>query len=225
MSSGGLFCGTISATAAECEEIERRAGGRKNLIRMVANPALTGFHRAENPLAAKPRAASISTSTAKVLLPKDEIRRRLTGEFATEVSDASGMLLLDVAKRNWSKSLLSKLELDLDLACNVLRIGTSHRQPDEGGGGKSWGFRPIASSSAAPAIVRPARSATALSAAACCRLRSAPPASCLFTATTVQVDPAGPAAHVLPRRPRQVALDGRHAFRRRQPAMVTQSVV
>jgi xylulokinase len=48
-------------------------------------------------------------------LPKDEIRRRLTGEYATDVSDASGMLLLDVAKRNWSKTLLSKLELDVDL--------------------------------------------------------------------------------------------------------------
>ena len=52
---------------------------------------------------------------AKVLLPKDDIRRRLTGEFATEVSDASGMLLLDVAKRNWSKKLLEKLELDESL--------------------------------------------------------------------------------------------------------------
>jgi xylulokinase len=51
----------------------------------------------------------------KVLLPKDEIRRRLTGELATEVSDASGMLLLDVAKRAWSKPLLGKLELDPDL--------------------------------------------------------------------------------------------------------------
>ena len=50
-----------------------------------------------------------------MLLPKDEIRRRLTGEFATEVSDASGMLLLDVAKRDWSKKLLSALELDIDL--------------------------------------------------------------------------------------------------------------
>ena len=39
----------------------------------------------------------------------------MTGEFATDVSDASGMLLLDVARRNWSKRLLSKLELDADL--------------------------------------------------------------------------------------------------------------
>ena len=51
----------------------------------------------------------------KVLLPKDEIRRRLTGEYATDLSDASGTLLLDVARRRWSTALLSKLELDADL--------------------------------------------------------------------------------------------------------------
>jgi xylulokinase len=53
--------------------------------------------------------------TRKVLLPKDEIRRRLTGEYATDVSDASGMLLLDVAGRTWSKPLLSALQLDAGL--------------------------------------------------------------------------------------------------------------
>src|SRR5262249_10877911 len=53
--------------------------------------------------------------TVKVLLPKDDVRRRMTGEMATDVSDASGMLLLDVAKRNWSTELLSKLELDPSL--------------------------------------------------------------------------------------------------------------
>jgi xylulokinase len=50
-----------------------------------------------------------------VLLPKDEIRRRLTGEFAGDVSDASGTLLLNVVKRKWSKKLLEKLELSEDL--------------------------------------------------------------------------------------------------------------
>jgi xylulokinase len=101
-------------TGAECEEIERRAGGRKNLIKMVANPALTGF-TAPKILWLRNHEPKNFERTAKILLPKDEIRRRLTGEFATEVSDASGMLLLDVAKRNWSTQLLSKLELDLDL--------------------------------------------------------------------------------------------------------------
>ncbi len=98
-------------TAAECEEIEKRAGGRQRLIEMVANPALTGF-TAPKILWLRNHEPKNFAKTVKVLLPKDEIRRRLTGEFATEVSDASGMLLLDVAHRRWSKELLAKLDLD-----------------------------------------------------------------------------------------------------------------
>ncbi|MEZ6116107.1 MAG: xylulokinase [Pirellulaceae bacterium] len=101
-------------TAAECDEIEKRAGGRKKLIQMVANPALTGF-TAPKILWLRNNEPKNFDKTKRILLPKDEVRRRLTGEFATEVSDASGMLLLDVKKRTWSKSLLSKLELDTDL--------------------------------------------------------------------------------------------------------------
>lgn len=101
-------------TAAECDEIERRAGGRRQLIKMVANPALPGF-TAPKILWLRNHEPKNFDRTVKVLLPKDDIRRRLTGEFATEVSDASGMLLLDVTKRAWSKPLLSKLDLDIDL--------------------------------------------------------------------------------------------------------------
>jgi len=105
-------------TVAECEEIERRAGGRKKLINMVANPALTGF-TAPKILWLRNNEPKNFDKTRKVLLPKDDIRRRLTGEFATEVSDASGMLLLDVKRRKWSTQLLSKLELDRDLFAKV----------------------------------------------------------------------------------------------------------
>ncbi len=101
-------------TAAECAEIEQRAGGRKQLIKLVANPALTGF-TAPKILWLRNHEPRNFDKTVKILLPKDEIRRRLTGEFATEVSDASGMLLLDVVNRRWSKKLLTKLELDADL--------------------------------------------------------------------------------------------------------------
>ncbi len=101
-------------TAAECDEIESRAGGRRQLIKMVANRAFPGF-TAPKILWLRNHEPRNFDRTAKVLLPKDDVRRRLTGEFATEVSDASGMLLLDVAKRTWSKRLLSKLELDVDL--------------------------------------------------------------------------------------------------------------
>lgn len=101
-------------TAAECEEMHQRVGGRDKLIAMVANPALTGF-TAPKILWLRNHEPRHFEKTRKVLLPKDEIRRRMTGEYATEVSDASGMLLLDVAARTWSRSLLSALELDIGL--------------------------------------------------------------------------------------------------------------
>jgi xylulokinase len=101
-------------TAAECDEMEQRVGGRSKLIKLVANPALTGF-TAPKILWLRNHEPRNFEKTCKVLLPKDEVRRRLTGEYATEVSDASGMLLLDVARRRWSKRLLAALELDVDL--------------------------------------------------------------------------------------------------------------
>ena len=105
-------------TAAECAEIEQRVGGRKKLIGMVANPALTGF-TAPKILWLRNHEPKNFEKCTKVLLPKDYVRLRLTGEFATEVSDASGTLLLDVTKRNWSKKLLSALELDASLMPEV----------------------------------------------------------------------------------------------------------
>lgn len=101
-------------TAAECDEITAAAGGRKALIGMVANPALTGF-QAPKILWLRNHEKRNFDRVAKVLLPKDDIRRRLTGDYVSEVSDASGTLLLDVVKRKWSKKLLSKLQLEPDL--------------------------------------------------------------------------------------------------------------
>ena len=88
-------------TAAECAEIEEKAGGREALIRMVANPALTGF-TAPKLLWVRKHEPRAWERVRQVLLPKDYIRYRLTGTYATEVSDASGTLLLDVANRRWS---------------------------------------------------------------------------------------------------------------------------
>ena len=98
-------------TAAECDEIESKAGGRAALIEMVANPALTGF-TAPKILWLRNHEPENYERVRQVLLPKDYIRFRLTGEFATEVSDASGTLLLDVANRTWSNDLLEKLDID-----------------------------------------------------------------------------------------------------------------
>ncbi|MGC1274273.1 MAG: xylulokinase [Planctomycetaceae bacterium] len=105
-------------TAAECDEITAAAGGRDALIKLVANPALTGF-TAPKILWLRNREPKNFAKTVKVLLPKDYVRFRLTGEFATEVSDASGTLLLDVKNRAWSNELMSKLQLDRSLMATV----------------------------------------------------------------------------------------------------------
>ena len=101
-------------TADQCQQIEKLAGGREALIKMVANPAMTGF-TAPKILWLRDNEPDNFDKCKKILLPKDDVRRRLTGEYATEVSDASGMLLLDVGKRQWSKELLGKLDLDESL--------------------------------------------------------------------------------------------------------------
>lgn len=101
-------------TAAECAEIEQCAGGRKKLIAMVSNVALTGF-TAPKILWVRKHDPRTYDRTCKILLPKDYIRLRLTGEYASEVSDAAGTLLLDVKKRAWHKGLLKALDINDDL--------------------------------------------------------------------------------------------------------------
>ena len=101
-------------TGAECVEIEAAAGGREKLISMVANPALTGF-TAPKILWVRKHEPAVYEKTKKILLPKDYVRYCMTGEYATEVSDASGTLLLDVVNRKWSRELLGKLKIDREL--------------------------------------------------------------------------------------------------------------
>ena len=106
-------------TAIECNEISLAAGGQERLIDMVANPALTGF-TAPKILWVRKHEPKVYEKTHKVLLPKDYIRFRMTGEYATEFSDASGMLLLDVVNRQWSDALLGKLKIDKALLAPLL---------------------------------------------------------------------------------------------------------
>lgn len=101
-------------TADECADIEARVGGRRKLINMVGNPALTGF-TAPKILWVRKHEPRIYDHTKKILLPKDYIRFCMTGEYATEVGDASGTLLLDVTKRAWNRKVLSALEIDSEL--------------------------------------------------------------------------------------------------------------
>lgn len=97
-------------TAKECEDIERLVG-RERLIQITANPALTGF-TASKIMWVKKHEPETYAKCRHILLPKDYVRFMLTGEYATEVSDASGMQLLDVGKRCWSDEVLDKLGID-----------------------------------------------------------------------------------------------------------------
>lgn len=104
-------------TAKECEEITQKVGS-ENLIKITANPALTGF-TASKIMWVKNNEPALYEKCAHILLPKDFIRYKLTGEFATEVSDASGMQLLDVPNRKWSDQVLDALEIDKSLLGKV----------------------------------------------------------------------------------------------------------
>jgi xylulokinase len=96
-------------TAAECAEIEERIGlGR--LIELTGNRALPGF-TAPKLLWLRRHEPEVYARIEHVLLPKDYVRLRLTGERATDVADASGTLLFDVPRRRWSEEMLDALEL------------------------------------------------------------------------------------------------------------------
>lgn len=98
-------------TSAECAEIETRCGGRTGLIRLVRNPALTGY-QAPKILWLRRHKPRLFARVRTILLPKDYIRFRLTGTLGGDVSDASGTLLFDVARRCWSHELMERLDLD-----------------------------------------------------------------------------------------------------------------
>src|SRR5436309_4461611 len=97
-------------THRQCQEITDKVGMQR-LVEITGNPALTGF-QAPKILWLRDEEPAAFSRLHRVLLPKDYVRLRLTGEHATDVSDASGTLLLDVAHRRWSDQLLETLQLD-----------------------------------------------------------------------------------------------------------------
>jgi xylulokinase len=97
-------------TAAEAADIEGRVGLRR-LIGLTGNRALTGF-TAPKVLWLRRHERGLFRRLRHLLLPKDYLRLRLTGELATDVADASGTLLFDVRARRWSGEVMRLLELD-----------------------------------------------------------------------------------------------------------------
>jgi xylulokinase len=96
-------------TAAQCAEITEKVGAQR-VLELTGNPVLTGF-TAPKVLWTRENEPEAYRRVAKVLLPKDYIRYRLSGEFYGEVSDASGTSLFHVKERRWSEEMLRVLEI------------------------------------------------------------------------------------------------------------------
>lgn len=104
-------------TGKECKEITEIVGAEK-VIEITANPVLTGFTASKIRWVMK-NEPNVFEKCRYILLPKDYVRLMLTGELATEVSDASGMQLLDVPNRKWSKTMLDALNISEDMLGKV----------------------------------------------------------------------------------------------------------
>ena len=96
-------------TAAECAEIEERVG-LERLIALTGNRALTGF-TAPKLLWLRRHEPEVYARIHRIVLPKDYVRYRLTGEWAIDAADASGTLLFDVARRRWSDEVVAALDI------------------------------------------------------------------------------------------------------------------
>jgi xylulokinase len=92
--------------------------GRQMVLDSIANPVLTGFTLPKL-IWVRDHEPAVFDQVAKVLLPKDYVRFRLTGEYASEVSDASGTAMFDVVNRRWSTELISALGLNRSILPSV----------------------------------------------------------------------------------------------------------
>lgn len=99
--------------AREAAEIESIIG-KNRLIALTCNPSVTGFTAAKL-LWVRKHQADVYRKCAHILLPKDYVRFRLTGKYGTDVSDAGGTGLFDVANRDWAKEVCDALDIDMRL--------------------------------------------------------------------------------------------------------------
>src|SRR6266481_6063185 len=97
-------------TEKQCRDLTQKIGADA-LIRLTCNPALPNFTLTKF-LWVRENEPENWKRARSVMLPKDYVRFRLTGERATDMTDASGTLMLDVANRRWSKEVLQAAEID-----------------------------------------------------------------------------------------------------------------
>ncbi|MBI3680837.1 MAG: xylulokinase [Acidobacteria bacterium] len=87
--------------------------GADNVLQWTANPVLTGFTLPKL-LWVRDNEPENYDCVRNVLLPKDYVRYQLTGEFASEVSDASGTALFDVVNRRWSADMCARVQIPVE---------------------------------------------------------------------------------------------------------------
>ncbi len=104
-------------TSAECRWLDEHVGPRR-LLDLTLNPALTNFTLTRL-LWVRTHEPDVWARVRHVLLPKDYVRLRLSGAYATDMADASGTLLLDVARRRWSDEMVEATGLRRELLPEV----------------------------------------------------------------------------------------------------------
>lgn len=105
-------------TVEQCEEVYKKTGGAKKYLEITNNPMLPGYTGGKI-LWIKKYEPEIYSRIRYFLNPKDYIRLKISGTYATEVSDASGTGLFNVKKRNWASELFSALEIPHEWAPEV----------------------------------------------------------------------------------------------------------
>jgi xylulokinase len=109
-------------TSEECAEIEAAVGGKRRLVELSGNAALTGFTLPKILWVRKHEAGTFARAAA-VLLPKDYVRFLLTGEVMTDVGDGAGMLAMDIERRTWSRTVLDAVGVDAALLPRLVESG------------------------------------------------------------------------------------------------------
>lgn len=160
-------------SAPQCERLERELG-LGELVARTGNRLLPGFTAPKWAWVVEHEPA-LARATKHVLLPKDDVRFALTGTAATDVSDASGMLVLDCANRRWSEAMCRDIRLPTAL---LGRLHESHEPCAQlsAAAAAATGLPKDFPSSPAPATKRRKRSAQASSTMARSAARSAPAA-------------------------------------------------
>ncbi|QYK47131.1 MAG: xylulokinase [Phycisphaeraceae bacterium] len=132
-------------TASQCERIESLVGGRRALVDLVGNAALTGFTLPKL-LWVREHEPETASRIASFMLPKDYIGFRLTGVCATDVGDASGTLLLDPEARAWSDRVLGLFGVDREM------LPTLHESAQVIGGVTRWAAEQLGLNQDTPVI-------------------------------------------------------------------------